>query len=55
MSPKPSVENVSLEDNGRPFNVAQAVKFEGGEAGSEKGSTELVTVLRGLVENKNLG
>ena len=31
------------------------IEFEGGEAGSEKGSTELVTVLRHLVENKNLG
>ena len=31
------------------------IEFEGGEAGSEKGSTELVTVLRPLVENKDLG
>jgi NAD(P)H dehydrogenase (quinone) len=30
------------------------IEFEGGEAGSEKGSTELVTVLRNLVENKHL-
>ena len=28
------------------------IEFEGGEAGSEKGSTELVTVLRNLVENE---
>jgi hypothetical protein len=31
------------------------IEFEGGEASSEKGSTELVTVLRHLVENKDLG
>ena len=30
------------------------IEFEGGEAGSEKGSTELVTVLLNLVENKDL-
>jgi NAD(P)H dehydrogenase (quinone) len=30
------------------------IEFEGGEAGSEKGSTELVTVLRNLVENNDL-
>jgi NAD(P)H dehydrogenase (quinone) len=30
------------------------IEFEGGEAGSEKGSTELVTVLCNLVENKDL-
>jgi uncharacterized protein YbjT (DUF2867 family) len=29
------------------------IEFEGGEAGSEKGRTELVTVLEGLVENKD--
>jgi NAD(P)H dehydrogenase (quinone) len=31
------------------------IEFEGGEAGSEKGSNELVTVLHHLVENKDLG
>jgi hypothetical protein len=31
------------------------IKFEGGEAGSEKGSTELVTVLKGLVEKQKPG
>jgi uncharacterized protein YbjT (DUF2867 family) len=30
------------------------IEFEGGEACSEKGSTELVTVLRNLVENRDL-
>ena len=30
------------------------IEFEGGEAGSEKGSTELVAVLRNLVENNDL-
>jgi NAD(P)H dehydrogenase (quinone) len=30
------------------------IEFEGGEAGSEKGSTELVTLLCNLVENKDL-
>jgi NAD(P)H dehydrogenase (quinone) len=31
------------------------IEFEGGEADSEKGSTELAIVLRNLVENKDIG
>jgi hypothetical protein len=30
------------------------IEFEGGKAGSEKGSIELVTVLHNLVENNDL-